>query len=181
MASIREVRKTLVPILIGLVVLDLACVGYLLSPAGRSRQARQRDLDALQQQLAAKRKEVLPTRGMDGKLKQASTDITAFYNERFPSQYSAVSDELGKLAADSGVQIAAVKYDDKDAPVEALRKLNIEVALSGSYLQEVKFINALERDKLFFVVDGVTLGEQQGNVRLQLKVETYLRSGVATS
>jgi type IV pilus assembly protein PilO len=65
--------------------------------------------------------------------------------------------------------------------VESLRKLNIELALSGSYLQEVKFINALERDKLFFLIDGVTLGEQQGNVRLQLKVETYLRSGAATS
>jgi type IV pilus assembly protein PilO len=181
MASIREVRKTLVPVLIGLVVLALACVGYLLSPAGRSRDARQRDLDALQAQLAAKRQEVLPTRGMDGKLKQASTDIVAFSKERFPAQYSAVSEELGKLAAQSGVQIAAVKYDDKDAPVEGLRKLNIEVALSGSYLQEAKFINALERDKLFFVVDGVTLGEQQGNVRLQLKVETYLRGGAATS
>ena len=31
---------------------------------------------------------------------------------------------------------------------------------------------------MFFLVDGVTLGEQQGNVRLQLKMETYLRSGV---
>jgi type IV pilus assembly protein PilO len=181
MASIREVRKTLLPVLIGLVVLDLACVGYLLSPAGRSREARRRDLDALRVQLAAKRQEVLPTRGMDDKLKQASTDIVAFNKERFPAQYSAVSEELGKLAAQSGVQIAAVKYDDKDAPVEGVRKLNIEVALSGSYLQEVKFINALERDKLFFVVDGVALGEQQGNVRLQLKMETYLRGGAATS
>jgi type IV pilus assembly protein PilO len=181
MASIREVRKTLVPVLIGLVVLDLACIGYLLSPAGRSREARQRDFNALQAQLAAKRQDVLPTRGMDDKLKQASTDIAAFDKERFPAQYSAVSEELGKLAADNRVQIAAVKYDDKEAPVEGLRKLNIDLALSGSYLQEVKFINALERDKLFFVVDAVTLGEQQGNVRLQLKVETYLRSGAATS
>lgn len=181
MASIREVRKALVPVLIGLVVIALACVAYLLSPAGRSRAARQRDLDALQAQLAAKRQDVLPTRGMDGKLKQASVDITEFYKDRFPTQYSTVSDELGKLAAQSGVQIAAVKYDDKDAPVEGLRQLNMEVSLSGSYLQEVKFINALERDNLFFVVDGVTLGEQQGNVRLQLKLETYLRSGAATS
>jgi len=181
MASIREVRKALVPVLIGLVVIALACVAYLLSPAGRSRAARQRDLDALQAQLAAKRQDVLPTRGMDGKLKQASSDITGFYKDRFPTQYSTVSDELGKLAAQSGVQIAAVKYDDKDAPVEGLRQLNMEVSLSGSYLQEVKFINALERDNLFFVVDGVTLGEQQGNVRLQLKLETYLRSGAATS
>jgi type IV pilus assembly protein PilO len=181
MASIREVRKTLVPVLIGLAVLVLACVGYLLSPAGRSRQSRQHDLDALKIQLAAKRQEVLPTRGMDGKLKQASTDIGVFYKDRFPAQYSTVSDELGKLAGANGVQIASVKYDDKEAPVEGLRQLNIEVALSGSYLAEVKFINALEHDKLFFVVDGVALGEQQGNVRLQLKVETYLRGEAATS
>jgi type IV pilus assembly protein PilO len=181
MASIRETRKMLVPVLVALVVIDLACVGYLLSPMGRSRKARQQDLDVLQAQLATKRQEVLPSRGMDGKLKQASTDIAAFYRERFPTEYSEVSSELGKVAAQSGVQIAAVKYEDKDAPVEGLRKLNIEVALSGSYLQEVKFINALERDKLFFVVDGVTLGEQQGNVRLQLKVETYMHPGATAS
>ena len=180
MASIREVRKLLVPMLIALVVIDLACVAYLLSPMGRSREARQRDLDVLKTQLAAKRQEVLPSRGMDGKLKQASTDIGDFYKERFPAQYSTVSEELGKLAGASGVQVAAVKYDDKDAPVEGLRKLDIELAISGSYLQEVKFINALERDKIFFVIDGVTLGEQQGNVRLQLKLETYLRSGATT-
>jgi Tfp pilus assembly protein PilO len=180
MASVREVRKLLVPILIALVVIDLACVAYLLSPMGRSREARQRDLAVLKTQLAAKRQEVLPSRGMDGKLRQASTDIGDFYKERFPAQYSAVSEELGKLASGSGVQAAAVKYDDKDAPVEGLRKLSIELALSGSYLQEVKFINALERDKIFFVIDGVTLGEQQGNVRLQLKLETYLRTGATT-
>ena len=94
MASIREVRKMLLPVLIGLVVIDLACVGYLLSPLGRSREARQRDLEGLKVQLAAKRQEVLPARGMDGKLKHASTDIADFYTERFPSQYSAVSEVL---------------------------------------------------------------------------------------
>jgi type IV pilus assembly protein PilO len=180
MASIRETRKTLVPVIIVLSIIVVACFIYLMSPAGRSRDARQRDLDTLKEQLVAKRVEVLPTRGMDGKLKQASTDIGGFYKERFPAQYSTVTEELGKLAAASGVQIATVKYDDKDAPVEGLRTLQMEVALSGSYLQEVKFINALERDKLFFVIDGVTLGEQQGNVRLQLKLETYLHSGATT-
>ena len=42
MASIRETRTKLMPVVIVLAVLDLACVGYLVSPAGRSRQARQR-------------------------------------------------------------------------------------------------------------------------------------------
>jgi type IV pilus assembly protein PilO len=56
----------------------------------------------------------------------------------------------------------------------------MEITLSGDYLQEVKFINALERDKMFFLIDGITLGEQQGNVRLQLKLETYLRGGAVS-
>src|SRR3974390_2221056 len=155
MASIREVRNRLLPVVVALVVIDLACVVYLFSPAGRSREARQHDLDALNSQLAAKRVEVLPTRGMDGKLKQASTDIADFYKERFPTQYSTVTEELGKVAGTAGVHVTAVKYDDKDAPVEGLRKLEIEVTIAGSYLSEVKFINALERDKVFFLIDGV--------------------------
>jgi hypothetical protein len=181
MASIREVRKTLMPVVITLVVIDLACIGYIVSPAGKSRQARQRDYYEQRAKLTAKREQVLPTRGMDVKLIQAKADMNKFYAERFPTEYSQVAEELGKVAAETGVHFAGVKYDDKDAPIEGLRKMSIEIALSGDYLQEVKFINQLERDKMFFLIDGITLGEQQGNVRLQLKVETYLRSGAQAS
>jgi type IV pilus assembly protein PilO len=176
MASIRETRKSLMPVVIALVILDLACVGYLFSPAGRSRAARQREYTRLRQQLVAKQQEVLPTRGMDQKLKQASEDITGFYDTRFPAEYSAIAEELGKIAADAGVKLSGVKYDEKDAPIEGLHKLTMEASIAGDYLQEVKFINAVERDKTFFLIDGINLAEQQGNVRLQLKLETYLRN-----
>lgn len=181
MASIGETRKKLMPVVIALALLDLACVGYLLSPAGRSRQARQQEYQQLHQQLVAKQQEVLPTRGMDEKLKQASKDITGFYDVRFPDEYSAVANELGLVAKNNGISLSGVKYDQKDAPIEGLQKLNMEITLSGDYLQEVKFINALERDKMFFLIDGIALAEQQGNVRLQLKLETYLRSGAVSS
>lgn len=181
MASIRETKKKLMPAVIALALLDLACIGYLFSPAGRSRQAREHEYQQMHQHLLAKQKEVLPTRGMDQKLKQASNDITIFYDTRFPAEYSAISNELGKVANDNGVHLSGVKYDQKDAPIEGLQKLNMEITLSGDYLQEVKFINALERDKMFFLIDGIALAEQQGNVRLQLKLETYLRAGAAAS
>ena len=87
MASIRESRKKLMPIVIALALLDLACIGYLLSPAGRSRQALKRDLNQTREKLAAKQQEVLPTRGMDQKLKQASKDIDSFYDHRLPARY----------------------------------------------------------------------------------------------
>ena len=75
MASIRETRKKLMPAVIALAVLDLVCVGYLFSPAGRTRQARQREYQQLHQQLVAKQQEVLPTRGMDQKLTQIEADL----------------------------------------------------------------------------------------------------------
>jgi cbb3-type cytochrome oxidase subunit 3 len=169
------------PMIAILALLIIGCVVYIFSPAGRSRQAREREYQDLQTEVLAKRQEVLPTRGMDGKLKQASVDIDSFYGSRFPAEYSTVAEELGKVAGDTGVHLTAIKYDEKDAVIEGLRKLSVEITISGDYLQEVKFINALERDKIFFLIDGVALGEQQGNVRLQLKLETYLRSGVMPS
>ena len=180
MSTIRDIRRTLMPVVVLLALVIVGCIVYIVSPAGRSRQTREREYEQLQGDVLAKRKDVLPTRGMDGKLARASTDIDDFYSHRFPTQYSEVTESLGKLASENGVHLTAVKYDDKDTPVEGLRKLIMEVTLSGDYLQEVKFINALERDKLFFLIDGVALGEQQGNVRLQLKLETYLRSGAVS-
>ncbi len=181
MATIRDVRRASMPMIAILALLIIGCVVYIFSPAGRSRQAREREYQDLQTEVLAKRQEVLPTRGMDGKLKQASVDIDSFYGSRFPAEYSTVAEELGKVAGDTGVHLTAIKYDEKDAVIEGLRKLSVEITISGDYLQEVKFINALERDKIFFLIDGVALGEQQGNVRLQLKLETYLRSGVMPS
>ena len=52
--------------------------------------------------------------------------------------------------------------------------------MNGDYLQLVRFINSLERDQMFFLVDSVQLGgEQAGMVKLQMKLETYLKTGAA--
>ena len=54
----------------------------------------------------------------------------------------------------------------------------IEADLTGGYLQIMRFVNALERNRLFFLVDGVELGSEQGGVvKLQMKLETYLKTG----
>ena len=43
----------------------------------------------------------------------------------------------------------------------------------------IKFLNALERDPVLFLITGIGLGEQQGGmVRLQVGLETYVRSGI---
>jgi type IV pilus assembly protein PilO len=61
-----------------------------------------------------------------------------------------------------------------------LTEMSIDARLAGDYRPLVQFINALERDKMFFVIDGVTLnGQQSGTVNLRLRLTTYLRGGAA--
>ena len=53
----------------------------------------------------------------------------------------------------------------------------MQADVSGDYLQLVRFINTLERSNLFFIVNDLQIaGEQSGQVKLQIKFETYLRA-----
>ncbi len=49
--------------------------------------------------------------------------------------------------------------------------MEIQADFSGDYLQLVRFINSLERDPLFFIIDSVELGGEQGG-RGQAAIET---------
>src|SRR5581483_305196 len=87
------------------------------------------------------------------------------------------SDRVGKMAAQSNIKIVQAKYSPQDVEASGLRPVLIEAGLSGDYVHIVKFINSLERDKTLFIVNSVALGDAQGGtVKLQLKMETYLKS-----
>jgi len=177
MANLRSARKRFTVVAIVLAVLDVAAVGVLLSPLGRSRSTREAEWAEARRELLAKRADAVPLRGMDKKLDLARQEIAAFYHDRFPAQYSAVSSELGKVASANGVRISQIAYEPKAAEVPNLQQVVINANLDGDYLQVVKFINALERNRMFFMVDSLTLAQEQGGmVRLQLRLETYLRT-----
>jgi type IV pilus assembly protein PilO len=156
---------------------DVAAVIVLFSPLVGSHTTRMQQLLASWHELQAKTKQVEPLRGLDKKIVLANEQIDSFYAGRLPSQDSAVSEELGKVAAASGVQMGQVKYKLKDPDPVGLQPLEIEADFSGDYLQLMKFVNALERDKVFFIIESVQLGgEQAGAVKLGMRLETYLRT-----
>lgn len=177
MANLRTARQRFTTAVVILAVLDVAAIAFLLSPLGRSRSVREMEWADARRELQLKRADAVPLRGMDKKLDLARQEIADFYKERFPYQYSAVSTELGKVASETGVRVSQISYDPKPAEVPNLQQVVISANLDGDYLQVVKFINALERDKMFFMVDSLTLAQEQGGmVRLQVKLETYLRT-----
>ena len=188
MPDLRDTRRKVKIALASLALVDVLAMGVFFSPLVGSEASRREQLDQAWRDLQQKTREVEPLRGLDKKIPIARKQIEEFYAQRLPSQDSAISAGLGKVAAQSGVTIGSIKYSMKDEDRDSNRNLQtagvrrVEIAadLSGDYLQLVRFINGLERDQLFFLVDSVALGgEQHGVVRLQLKLETYLKTGAA--
>jgi len=175
MPDLRQTRNRLKAVIAALAVVDVLALVVLFTPLGGSQEARQQQLAQLNQERKARA--AAPWRGIDKKIPQAKQQIEDFYRDRFANEDSAVSAELSRVAAETGVRMSSVKYKTDDSEIEGLQKKEVEADLSGDYLQIAKFINALERNKLFFIVDAVQLGsEQSGAVKLQIKVETYLRT-----
>jgi hypothetical protein len=175
MADLKQTRKHLKIAIAALVLVDVAAVAMLVTPLAGMQETRQQELRQLWLEL--KSHEAAPWRGLDKKIPRAKQEIDGFYRDRLPAEDSAISADLGKLASETGVKMSAEKYSHKDSEMEGLQRVEIEADLSGDYLQLVRFVNGLERNKLFFIVDDLELGgEQSGIVKLQIKLETYLRT-----
>lgn len=180
MPDLRATRKKVKITLAGMALLDLVAIALYFSPLIGTPTSRRTQLQQQWRDLQQETHEVQPLQGLDKKIPVAEKQISEFYKVRFPATNSAISDNLGKLASQNGVRVGSVKYEMKDAEVLGLQPVQIEADLAGDYLQLVRFLNSLERDQMFFLVNSVQLGgEQSGVVRLQMKIETYLKMGAA--
>jgi Tfp pilus assembly protein PilO len=161
-----------------MLAVDVIAAGVLFSPLVGSASSRKEQLSLLQVELQKKTREVAPLHGMDVKMLLAKHQIGMFYQDRFAEKDSDLTGELGKLSAANGVRMETAKYKEEDAETSGVIPLEIEATFSGDYLQLVRFINTLERSKVFFEVDGVELaGGSTGAVKLQIQMHSYLRSG----
>jgi type IV pilus assembly protein PilO len=134
----------------------------------------QQRIDLRSAELAAK-----PLRGLDKKLEVSTADADAFYAKRLPYAVSEVAAELGALTKREGVHQTRTQYSY--APVlsgnDALTEVKMDASISGDYRPIMQFINATERDKVFFVINNINLtGQQTGQVNLRLRLTTYLRA-----
>ena len=125
-----------------------------------------------------------PLEGLDGKLAQATKDADKFSKQRLPFSIAEVVGEMGALTKKQGVKLTRGQYAYEpvmQGTAGELTEAKIDASLSGDYRPLVLFVNALERDKMFFLINGVTLtGQQSGTVGLRLRMTTYLRSPVGT-
>lgn len=177
MPDLRETRKKL-KITIGVMVgISVASLGMLVSPLIGSTESRQQELNQLRAQLTTKNRQVEPLRGLDKKIPLAMQQIDDFYKTRFSEHDSDVAETLGNLSKQSGVKIETAKYKADDPEPVGLRRVEIEASIKGDYQPLIKFLNGLERSKVFFIVNSIGLATQNGPIQLEMKLETYQKVG----
>lgn len=182
MPDLRDTRQKLKVAMATLALVDVAAAVVLFSPLVGSARSRDQQLQQMGAEIQLKTHQVEPLRDIDKKIAAARLQIDDFYKRRLPAQDSAIAAELGRLAGQSGVKIGQIKYSsketDKIAAPPDLQPVKIEADFSGDYLQLVRFVNSVERAPLFFIIDSVELGGEQARVvKLQLKLETYSKTG----
>lgn len=148
-----------------------------------SRASGEHGAAALAQQQIALRTADLqarPLEGLDAKLAAATEEADDFSLRRLPYENSQYVAELGALAKREGVHLTRVQYLPSarlEGTVAELTEVRMDASLTGDYRPLMLFINALERDRMFFVINGVAFsGQQGGAVGLRLRLTTYTRA-----
>ncbi len=179
MADLRKTRHQLLIAMIALGAVDLIAVLLLFSPLVGSQQTRKQKINQLEREIQTKTRQVVPLHDLDKKIVLAKDEIGQFYTQRIPGQASTISEALGKVASESGVKIGSVKYEMKDPDPVGLQEVDVDAEFSGDYLQLIRFINSVEREQIFFIIDSIELGggdQSSSTVHLRLKLETYLKT-----
>lgn len=181
MHNLEKTRKQFTSILAALGVADLLLLVYLLLP-GSSPSARAAQEESLREQKQALTSEVAPLNGIDKKLAQTRVDVKKFYEDKIPGQFSQISQHLENLMKEAGVSTAGIRYNQDSNGSSAknelpgVQRINIETTVTGEYAKVARFINAMEQDKLVFIIDQISLNSQEGGVvSLQVKFETFLK------
>jgi hypothetical protein len=143
------------------------------------RRDRPEELALKQTDLRMAELQAKPLRNLPERVADSTKGATHFYDGRVPGADSAILSELGALAAKANVRMSRGQY--AFAPVlHDVTEVRMDETVSGEYADLMRFINSVERDKMFFVINGLTLtGQQGGLVNLRLKVTTYLHGAAA--
>lgn len=165
----------------GAIALLLLCLYFgvrLFLISGSTGEQGEVAIVAAQSRVAAAELQARQLRGLDGKLLASDSEAARFYADRLPYAYSDVLTQLGILSKRTGVRLSRASYIAAPS-VDGATELRIDASITGEYRALAQFVNGLERDKSFFLIENMTLsGAQNGLVNLQMRIGTYIREPI---
>jgi hypothetical protein len=178
------VRKRLV--LAGLTLLvgaDLALFAYSWRLSSTPRTPKQ-ELASEVRQLELLRADIRRAAEIKQDIPATKRDCDKFENSLRDANagYSAVTSELGAIAAKSSLHLENLTFKQKPIPNRNLELVDMDAAVAGDYASVVRFLNGLQRSQSVYEVDSLTVASDtrnrtgEGPVRVLLHMKTYFRT-----
>ena len=108
----------------------------------------------------------------------AEDGLADFYSDRLATEERMLTTVIAKvkgLAAQAGLEPAAINYDKDEIQLQDLIQRTIVFGVDGTYGQLRQFINFLELSKSFLILEEVSLGsrdEESGVLGIDLTIST---------
>jgi Tfp pilus assembly protein PilO len=165
---LKENKKTLLPVaavFAGLIGLDLLLYGLLIAPtAGQLKAAEARYVE-------------LRRNHAEGVLFEKQKSAFAGMMTGIPTQKDMplLVKELAQTARQQRLSVGTIKYDMPKRGSNELAMLLLSFPIEGAYPDIKRFIYEVETSGRFVGIQGLKLGAEQGRVKLDIKLVTYVK------
>lgn len=164
---------------VALTIIPLILAAWYIADRSFAMSAGVAVLSGKRAQIASLSAQLVPLRGVTGEITDTRTAIEAFYANRIPTSYSGLTSSVGTVATMSGVQLSQITYE-QGTPGSDLVEISMEAGVNGDYRQVMRFVNGLERDRVFYVIRALSFtGQRGGSVNLRVRMSTWMKPGNA--
>jgi type IV pilus assembly protein PilO len=175
-------KRVIILSLVLLIAADVALGAYAWNLS--SAQAAQQELTLMMRNRDLLKKDIQRAHEIQGHIPAIQKDCDAFEQSLFPETtgYSTVSAELGTLASQSGLRLDSRNLKPKAVKGHELTELTIDAQVTGDYRGVVRFLNALQRSKNFYAVEGLSARSSsraqgpKGALQVTVHIKTYFRA-----
>lgn len=185
----RDLKRT-VRIVLGILLgLNVIAAGLVLFPPGGSADDLEREMAALQSQVAQKRALLERTRLNVAAVETARGEGDKFLTDYFLGRRIADSTVLSELTAAAAK--AQIKERDRAQTTEliegsdSLSMMTITANYEGTYRNLLNFIGELDRSGPLLIIESLTAAPQQGSntLSVSMKIDAFIRdeSGAANT
>jgi Tfp pilus assembly protein PilO len=168
-----------------LVTADLMLFAYSWRLSSAPRTPKQ-ELITENQQLQVLRADIRRAEEIKQKMPTTQKDCDKFEHSlrQANAGYSAVTAEIGAIAAKSSLRLDGLTFKQKQISNRNLEVVDLEAAVNGDYSSVVRFVNGLQRSESIYEIDSLTVAgnsnsqnrSSNGSVRVLLHMKTYFRT-----
>ncbi|MGH9350018.1 MAG: type 4a pilus biogenesis protein PilO [Vicinamibacterales bacterium] len=176
---LAEHRRVILPLAALLVVNVLVYAAGVYPLAQRVANIEERDR-AAEQGLAQARREHDAARGALTGKERATVELATFYTDVLPTDLPGARRltylRLAQLAREAGLKLKTSTMGPRSERASTLERLQIAIALEGSYDAVRAFLYQLDTAPEFVVIDDVSLADQVGDqnaLQLSMQLSTY--------